>query len=207
MGTLLPLNALVFSLYWTRDPLTPLDHSTMPKNKPDPKTCIFLPQYCPRQVMHIPCPRQGSIPRASHKNATDSETLQVLLFQGEHQQWESSLHAVSSAGLLQPQNESLPFPKQLKQAPTPLIPKAFPQGERWNRKRMARTERQKLCRKLGVLSAWNSQSRTRGRVRCQSVHTPKSAMVGLRAQPKECNPWWSAAPCTHLGPKSQEELY
>lgn len=72
----------------------------------------------------------------------------VLLLQGK--QWESSLHTVSSAGLLQPQNESLPFPKQLKQAPTPLVPKAFPQGERCNRKRMARTKRQKLCRKLGV---------------------------------------------------------
>lgn len=83
--------------------------------------------------MHIPCPRPGSIPRAghqTHKNATDSESLQVLLFRGKHQQWGISLHTVSSAGLHQPQNESLPFPKQLKQAPTPLVPTAFLQGER-----------------------------------------------------------------------------
>lgn len=101
------------------------------------------------------------------------------------------------------QNESLPFPKQLKQAPTPLVPTAFPQGEHWNRKRMARTKRQKLCRKLGVLSAKSSQSQTHGRLCCQSVLTPKSALLALRVQPKECNPWWSAAPGTHLGPKLQ----
>lgn len=136
----------------------------MPKNKPDPKNCIFLPQYCPRQVMHIPCP--GSIPRGSHqtqpchKNASSSETLQVVLLQGEHQRWESSLHTLRELCWAPPAAERVSSTPQTieTQAPTPLVPKASPQGERWNGKRMARTKRQKLCRKPGILSARNGRN-------------------------------------------------
>ena len=110
--------------------------------------------------MHSRCRGQGSSPKASHQSrrcredggsvqSVGSETLEVTLFDWESQQWKNSLHTASSAGFLQPQSELLPFPEQLKRAPTPPLPKAFPQGERWNRKRMARTKRQKTVSQTG----------------------------------------------------------
>lgn len=58
LGTFLPLNTLVFSLYWMRDTLTPLEHSTASGSQ---KLHIPLPVLSQAGDAHPKAPSQGPV--------------------------------------------------------------------------------------------------------------------------------------------------
>lgn len=113
----------------------------------------------------------------------------------ETQQWKISLRTASSAGLLQPQNKSLPCPEQLKRVPIP--PKPSRKANAGIESGWLGQNARKLCHKPGVSSAGNSQ------LRCWAVRTPRwpethHAGSG-RAQPTGCGHMVEPSPA----PRSQ----
>lgn len=97
------------------------------------------------------------------------------------------------AGLLQPQNESLPLPKQLKRR---LPPPSSPKPPRKASAGMESGWRGPNAKNCVANRGFCQQGTagTRGRVRCQSALTPKSAVLGPRVQPKECSPMLTPRP-------------
>lgn len=183
-----------------RDPLTPLDHSTVSRSQKlhiSPPVLSGDGHPMPQSRLHPKDqPPDPALPQKCHRfrNPLGSAVPREASAVGK-------LPAHSELRWAPPATEGVSsIPQTIETGSHPPRPQSLPARRALEWKADGEDQTPKTVSQTGGFVS--SQSQTH--VCHQSVLTPKSAMLALRVQPKEGNPWWT---CTHLGPQSQEELY